>query len=67
MMEKNELKKILYRVKPLAHLLYIRKGKVYYSCVVNDIHMSFEVPVEDMGDADYFPTMNAHLLIRYLQ
>lgn len=66
-MEKNELKKILYREKPVAYLDFIRKGKVYYRCVVNDIHMSFEVPFEDMGDADYFPTMDAHLLIRYLQ
>lgn len=66
-MEKNELKKILYREKPLAQLDFIRKGKVYYSCVVNDIHMTFEVPVSDMGDADLFPTMDAHLLIRYLQ
>jgi hypothetical protein len=29
--------------------------------------MTFEVPVSDMGDADLFSTMDAHLLIRYLQ
>jgi hypothetical protein len=28
-MEKNELKKILYREKPIANLDFIRKGKVY--------------------------------------
>lgn len=65
-MEKNELKKVLYREKPLANLTYVRKGVIYYECVVNDIHILFEVPVNDIGDADFFPTMRAQHLIRWL-
>lgn len=71
-MEKNEIKKALYKEKPLAELDFIRKGIAYYTTVIksddglDSQHVRFEVPVVDMGDADFFPTMNAHHLIRYL-
>lgn len=71
-MEKNEIKKRLYKEKPAAHLEYIRKGMVHYVTLLDSENgidsepVRFEVPVEDMGDADFFPSMNAHLLIRYL-
>ena len=65
-MEKGEIKKMLYREKPLAHFDMIRKGKAYYLCVCNDVHMVFEIHVSDMGDADFFPTMQAQHLIRWL-
>jgi hypothetical protein len=28
--------------------------------------VKFKVPVDDMGDADFFPNMEAKLLIRYI-
>lgn len=65
-MEKNEIKKLLYTEKPLAHFDYIRKGVAYYQCTVNDVHVIFEIPVNDMGDADFFPTMPAQHLNRWL-
>lgn len=69
-MEKNEIKKALYKQKPTAKLEFIRVGVAYYSTEIkdgdNDFTVSFQVPVDDMGDADYFPEMDAKLLIRYI-
>lgn len=65
-MEKNELKKLLYTEKPLAKLNYIRKGHAYYSTKVNDIEIQFDIPVEDMGDADFFIQMEGKHLIRWI-
>lgn len=69
-MEKNEIKKALYKQKPTAKLEFIRVGVAYYSTEIkdgdNDFMVSFQVPVDDMGDADYFPEMDAKLLIRYI-
>jgi hypothetical protein len=65
-MEKNELKKLLYLNKPTAYLLYIRKGSAYYKCNVNDIEIMFDIPVTDMGDADFLPEMEAKLLARWI-
>jgi hypothetical protein len=68
-MEKNEIKKQLYKEKPEAKLIMIRKGVAYYGAKIrpNLTYMaSFQVPVEDMGDADFLPVMDAKLLIRWL-
>ena len=71
-MEKNEIKKELYKQKPMATLNFIRKGAAHYSTVLNNdngidsISVNFEVPIDDMGDADFFSHMDAKLLIRYL-
>jgi hypothetical protein len=71
-MEKNEIKKELYKQKPMATLNFIRKGVAHYSTILNDENgidstsVHFEVPIEDMGDADFFAHMDAKLLIRYL-
>jgi hypothetical protein len=73
-MEKNEIKKELYKQNPEASLLYIRKGVVYYEAIlrikehvlIKAKKVFFEVPISDMGDADLLPQMDAKLLIRYL-
>lgn len=73
-MEINEIKKELYKQKPEASLLYIRKGVAYYEAILRikghvltkAKRVFFEVPVSDMGDADLLPQMDAKLLIRYL-
>jgi len=71
-MEKNEIKKELYKQKPMAALDFIRKGDAYYSTVLNcengidTVSVQFKVPVNDMGDADFFGQMDAKLLIRYI-
>jgi hypothetical protein len=62
----TDIKKELYKQKPEAHLRYIRKGYAHYYADLTDIRVNFEVPVSDMGDADFTPTMDAKLLNRWL-
>lgn len=69
-MENNEIKKALYKQSPVASLDRVRKGVAYYITQIKDVdsnkHISFEIPVEDMGDADFFVKMEAKHLIRWL-
>lgn len=72
-MTHNDIKKALYKASPQAKFLYARKGNLYYGTGVvvgNEIgehSIIFTVPVADIGDADFLPTMEAKLLIRYIQ
>lgn len=73
-MEKNDIKKALYKQNPIADFQYIRKGKAIYSTKISvdgiegitGIVVFFEVPIEDMGDADFGRTMEAKLLQRWI-
>jgi hypothetical protein len=66
-MSLNEIKKSLYKEKPKADFVRIKKGKAYYAAVINQSqYIGFEVPVEDMGDAEFCDTMDAQLLIRWI-
>ncbi len=70
-MERNEIKKALYKQNPIAKLDYIRKSKAYYSAIIKDgeldsVFVQFEIPVEDMGDADFLVNMEAKLLQRWI-
>ena len=65
-MTTTEIKKELYKQKPDAHLRYIRKGVAYYYSDLIESRVYFEVPISDMGDADFTPTMDAKLLNRWL-
>jgi hypothetical protein len=68
------LKKLLYKQKPTAKFDYIRKGIVYYNTSLQIEHETvdqylnivFEIPVVDMGDADFTRDMDAKLLIRWI-
>lgn len=71
-MEKNEIKKEIYKQQPKAFFWYCRKGVLYYSSSIervssNNQKINFEIPVSDIGDADFLPEMEAKLLIRWLQ
>lgn len=71
-MEKNEIKKVLYREKPIAKLtqrngIIGRKGAIFYEAELsNGTLILFDVVVSDLGDADLLMEMPAQLLIRYL-
>jgi hypothetical protein len=74
-MEKNEIKKALYKQNPIAKLDYIRKGNAYYYTYVNkhfddgtfESHdVRFEIPINDMGDADFGAEMESKLLQRWI-
>jgi hypothetical protein len=65
-MNLTEIKKELYKQKPQANLRYVRKGYLYYYADLVEQRVNFEVPVSDIGDADFTPTMDAKLLNRWL-
>jgi len=70
-MTNTEIKKALYKQKPIAEFEFIRVGVAYYGTIIKseeneDVKISFQVPVNDMGDADYLPQMDAKLLNRYI-
>lgn len=50
----------------MGEFKFIRKGVAYYTTVVDELQISFEVPVDDMGDADFGKEIEAKLLIRWL-
>lgn len=64
-MEKNEVRKVLYKEKPVAKFDYIRKGLSFYSAESSMGKLRFEIPVSDMGDADFLPEMEAQYLFRW--
>jgi hypothetical protein len=82
-MEKNEIKKALYRQKPIAVKTGEKFGKefgkvesfLYETTIVNPsvtddvptVKLKFEVPINDMGDATFKEEIKAQLLIRYLK
>lgn len=73
-MDKNEIKKELYKQKPIAKYQMLpngalaRKGAIEYKALLEDkTEVFFDVIVSDLGDADLFPEMDAKLLIRYLR
>ncbi len=65
-MTKEEIKKELYKQKPLARLSYIRKGSAYYCAILMQQDVNFIIPISDMGDADFLPEMDAKLLNRWI-
>ena len=73
-MEINEIKKALYKQKPIAKLLVRKNGVAYYDAVILEQEepilkyktLFFDVPESDMGDAEFTEEMDAKLLIRWL-
>lgn len=70
-MELNEIKKALYKQKPVASLIYIKKNIAYYTATIVHENRStsvvrFEIPVDDMGEAEFSTLMDAKLLIRWI-
>jgi len=68
-MEKNEVKKALYKQKPIAKL--IKMGKVFYyeTTIVlegKEELLKIEVPMSDMGDATFGEEIKGQLLIRWI-
>ena len=73
-MEKNEIKKALYRQKPIAKKSGERipldgsgvDSYGYKTTLDDGTVLHFLVPVKDMGDATFYDEMDAKLLIRWL-
>lgn len=66
-MNKNELMKVFYKTNPKALFTHIRKGVAYYETKLEDeTVVRFEVPVSDMGDADFLSEMDSKFLNRWV-
>ncbi len=67
-MELNEIKKALYRQKPIAKKMFEKDGNYVYRTYLEDgTELTFIVPISDMGDAKFEYEMDAKLLIRWLK
>jgi hypothetical protein len=66
-MDKNEIKKYLYKDNPKAYLWQVRKDGIYYIAKQGKESITFLVPLSEIGEATWYNTMEAKLLIRYLQ
>jgi len=66
-MNLTETKKALYRENPKATLTECSNATNYYSAHLNNQEMVFfEVPHDDMGNAEFGKEMEAKLLIRWI-
>lgn len=71
-MDKNTVKKELYKQNPKATINKIYAGKAFYNTLLDKIVegkssvISFEIPVEEMGETEFTPVIPAKLLIRWV-
>lgn len=69
-MEKNEIKKALYKENKKARLVGISKdGLSYYTEVSSSPYpesVGFQIPLKEIGDAKFYSEMEAKHLIRWL-
>jgi hypothetical protein len=74
-MTTNEIKKELYKQNPKAKFDFIRQGLAYYKAKITvenegqipfNKFITFEVPISDMGSADFFAEIDAKHLNRWI-
>ena len=65
-MTKNELKKAIYLLKPIAYFQYINKGSAFYKSQINQLDIIFDIPLSDMGTSEFLPEMDAKYLLRWM-
>ena len=76
-MEINEIKKELYKTKPKATIVHVRKTGILYSANIPSGELTLEgrskyadvyftVPLNDIGEGTFLTDIPAQLLIRYL-
>lgn len=61
-----EIKKLLYKTKPLAKIESVSKKGIHYECEISDRMLHFIVPINDIGDGTFGVELQAQLLIRYI-
>ena len=66
-MNRNEIKKTLYREKPKASKIAQPLNKRFlYEAKTSLGHVRFDVPIRDMGETFFEKEMPAQLLIRWM-
>jgi len=63
-MEINEIKKLLYKEKPMAELFYRSNFFKYYEAEIGNNLFIFRIPIEETED--FKDRYSAQLLIRWL-
>lgn len=68
-MNKNEIKKAIYREKPRAFATIIVDGHLYFMCHLEDKSSpTFKIPIEELKGATWdCQEMDAKLLLRWLE
>ena len=68
-MNKNEIKKALYKEKPIAlkQIVLEEDTWIYYTELSDKTGVQFIVPVQDMGDKLFGDEEPAQLLIRWIK
>lgn len=65
-MEKNVIKKELYKQNPDADFVFIKNGIAYYYADLPEERIHFQIPVSDMGEGEFKRTMDSKYLIRWI-
>ena len=70
-MKTIEIKKALYKQNPIANFVKIKKERAIYITNItlednSDKLITFDIPVNDMGDAEFLYMMDAKYLIRWI-
>lgn len=65
-MTNTEIKKATYKEKPQADFKWIRNGLACYCADLENYRVQYEIPVSDMGTAEFGRTMDAKLLNRWI-
>lgn len=65
-MEINEIKKALLKEKPQARFSYMRKGTALYYADTTEKRIYFNIPFDDMGNAEFGIEMPGQSLIRWI-
>lgn len=64
--EKNELKKVIYKVTPKATFIKVRDGIMYYESIVDGNLIEYRIPLSDTQEADFLPEMDGKYLLRWI-
>lgn len=70
----NEIKKELYRIKPMAFFQRMNREFVHYQTKflpmnvlpAEEMTINFQIPISDIGEAEFGEVMPAQLLIRWI-
>lgn len=67
-MNATEIKKALYKERPIAHRQYYPDDKYYYyyQATTSTGEIDFRVPINEMGEKTFDNKLPAQLLIRWL-
>lgn len=65
-MERNELKKYLYKNKPLAKIDNVSRKGIVYKLEVPDTFIYFLIPLTELEYGTFNYEMEAQFLIRYI-